>query len=233
MPLHVVACAHGTDDPAGRLLIDGLRAASAAEAGRRGLEVRVHEAYVDVQQPALDGVVAGLPAGEPAVVVPLLLSTGFHTQVDIRAAVDSRPGTKAAAAIGPDRRLAAVLAERLTAADIGDGDHVVLASAGTRVDRGIQEVAQVAGWLSEEIGRPVTLGFGAAAEPRIGAAVEAARAVPGCQRVLIASYLLAPGHFHSVLGRAGADAVTAPLLPSPIVAECVVDRLLEALNMTR
>lgn len=233
MPLHVVACAHGTDDPAGRLLIDGLRAGLAPEAGRRGLDVLVHEAYVDVQQPALDGVVAALPPGEPAVVVPLLLSTGFHTQVDIRTAVDSRPGTTAAAAIGPDRRLAAVLAERLAAADLAEGDCVVLASAGTRVERGTAEVEQMARWLSEEIGRPVALGFGAAAEPRIGAAVEAARSEPGCRRVLIASYLLAPGHFHSVLGRAGADAVTAPLLPSPSVAECVVDRLFEALNMTR
>ncbi|MFD1214732.1 sirohydrochlorin chelatase, partial [Arthrobacter sp. GCM10027362] len=112
-PLHVVACAHGTDDPVGRTLIDGLRRDVGAAAAARGLDVLVHEAYVDVQQPALDDVVAGLPAGEPAVVVPLLLSTGFHTRVDIRRAVQARPGTVAAQAIGPDRRLARVLAGRL------------------------------------------------------------------------------------------------------------------------
>jgi sirohydrochlorin ferrochelatase len=232
LPLHVVACAHGTDSPEGRRLIDSLRAGTAAAAAARGLDVVVHEAYVDVQQPALDAVVDALPAGRPAVVVPLLLSTGFHTQVDIAKAVEARPHTSAAAAIGPDRRLAALLAERLAETGVGEGDHIVLASAGTRMARGIEEAGQMAQWLAEETGRPVTLGFGAAAEPRTAAAVEAARAVPGCRRVVIASYLLAPGHFHTVLGRAGADAVTAPLLPSPVVAECVVDRLLEALNMT-
>ncbi|NKX55122.1 sirohydrochlorin chelatase [Arthrobacter mobilis] len=231
-PLHVVACAHGTDDPAGRALIDGLRLDVGAAAAARGLNVLIHEAYVDVQQPALDDVVAGLPPGEPAVVVPLLLSTGFHTRVDIRRAVEARPGTVAAEAIGPDRRLASVLAGRLADAGLGEGDHVVVASAGTRVARGVEEVRQTARWLAEEIGRPVTVGFGAAAQPPVPAAVEAARSLPGCRRVLIASYLLAPGYFHSVLTRAGADAVTAPLLPSPAIAECVTDRLLDATKMT-
>ncbi|MFD1214486.1 hypothetical protein ACFQ36_20870, partial [Arthrobacter sp. GCM10027362] len=62
--------------------------------------------------------------------------------------------------------------------------------------------------------------------------VGAARSRPGCRRVLIGSYLLAPGHFHSVLARAGADAVTAPLLPAPAIADCVTDRLLDVVDMT-
>ena len=39
-----------------------------------GPGAQVHEAYVDVQSPSLDEVVAALPPGEPAVIVPLLLS---------------------------------------------------------------------------------------------------------------------------------------------------------------
>lgn len=226
--MHVVACAHGTDDQDGRRAVDRLRAEVADLSRRRGIGARIHEAYVDVQGPALDDVLASLPAGEPAVVLPLLLSTGHHTRVDIRRAVDSRPGTLAAAPIGPDRRLAVVLAERLAQAGLDDGDRVVLASAGTRVARGIEEVVQMAAWLGEEIGRPVTAAFGAAAEPNVRDAVRDARAQDG-PRVVLASYLLAPGFFHTLLTRSGADAVTGPLLPSRLVAECAVDRLAEAL----
>jgi sirohydrochlorin ferrochelatase len=228
-PLHVVACAHGTDDPDGRRAVDCLRAEAADLSRRRGIDARFHEAYVDVQAPALDDVLASLPAGEPAVVLPLLLSTGHHTRVDIRRAVDSRPDTLAAAPIGPDRRLAVVLAERLAQAGLDDGDQVVLASAGTRVARGIEEVVQLAAWLGEEIGRPVTAAFGAAAEPNVRDAVRDARAQGG-RRVVLASYLLAPGFFHTLLTRSGADVVTGPLLPSGLVAECAVDRLAEALH---
>jgi len=230
--LHVVACAHGTDNARGRELINGLRADVGSALAADGLQAQIHEAYVDVQEPSLDEVVAGLPPGEPAVVVPLLLSTGFHTSVDIKQAVDGRPETRAARAIGPDRRLAEALARRLADVGLREGDHIVVASAGTRVEQGLEEVRQVADWLAAEAGRPVTVGFGAAAEPSVQAAVDAARSAPGCRRVLVAAYLLAPGYSHSQLARAGADAVTAPLLPDPVVAECVVDRLHEALNMT-
>ena len=71
--LHVIACAHGTHDAAGRDVIDGLRADLAALLAAEGPGAQVHEAYVDVQSPSLDEVVAALPPGEPAVTVPLLL----------------------------------------------------------------------------------------------------------------------------------------------------------------
>ncbi|QCU77135.1 sirohydrochlorin cobaltochelatase [Citricoccus sp. SGAir0253] len=227
--MHVLACAHGTDDPDGRRAVDRLRAEVADVCRRRGIDARVHEAYVDVQEPALEDVLASLPAGEPAVVLPLLLSTGYHTRVDIHRAIRSRPGTVAAAPLGPDRRLAAVLAERLAQAGLGDGDEVILASAGTRVARGVEEVLEMAARLGEEIGRPVTAAFGSAAEPNVRDAVRDARA-QGAPRVVIASYLLAPGFFHTLLTRAGADVVTGPLLPSRLVAECAVDRLEAALH---
>ena len=43
-------------------------------------------------------------------------------------------------------------------------------------------------------------------------------------RVVIAAYLLAPGFFHDQLQKAGADLVTAALLPSPVLAEIALDR---------
>jgi hypothetical protein len=42
--------------------------------------------------------------------------------------------------------------------------------------------------------------------------------------VVVAAYLLAPGHFAGRLAAAGADAVTAPLLPDDRVARVLLDR---------
>jgi hypothetical protein len=42
--------------------------------------------------------------------------------------------------------------------------------------------------------------------------------------VVVASYLLAPGHFHDKLAGAGADVVAAPLLPDARVAAVLLDR---------
>jgi hypothetical protein len=42
--------------------------------------------------------------------------------------------------------------------------------------------------------------------------------------VVVAAYLLAPGHFASRLADAGADAVTDPLLPDDRVAAVLLDR---------
>ena len=79
----MIACAHGTSSTQGAAEVNALRAAIAGL--RPGLDVR--EAYVDVQQPDLVDVVAGLPEGETAVVVPLLLCVGYHVKVDIARAV--------------------------------------------------------------------------------------------------------------------------------------------------
>jgi hypothetical protein len=48
--------------------------------------------------------------------------------------------------------------------------------------------------------------------------------------VVVAAYLLAPGHFHDKLAGAGADAVTAPLLPDERIAAVLLDRYDAALG---
>src|SRR4051794_38155090 len=109
----LVACAHGTRNPTGRRLIGEL--ALAARALRPGL--RTTAAFVDVQPPTVVDVVRDLAgAGTPAVVVPLLLSGGYHVHVDIAGAVAAHPSAVAAAPRGPDRRLVEVLHDRLLAA---------------------------------------------------------------------------------------------------------------------
>ena len=71
--------------------------------------------------------------------------------------------------------------------------------------------------------------YGASAKPSVPDAVACPRAASirggrGSGRVVIASYLLAPGFFHDQLAKAGADLVTEPLLPSPVLAEIALDR---------
>ncbi|MFJ6417310.1 sirohydrochlorin chelatase [Paeniglutamicibacter sp. NPDC091659] len=227
-PLHVVACAHGTDNPAGRRLVDGLREDLAAVLAADGIHARVHEAYVDVQEPRLEAVLASLPPGEEAIVAPLLLSEGFHTSVDIAEAVATRAPTRTAAPIGPDTHMAEVLAQRLVEAGHRPGDAVVLAAAGTRIEAGQRQAARMAEHLAGFMGQPVTVAYCSAATPSVPETVAAARAA-GASRVGVASFLLAPGFFHDRLARAGADYVAGALLPSVTIAKCVSGRLAEAL----
>ena len=48
--------------------------------------------------------------------------------------------------------------------------------------------------------------------------------------MVVAAYLLAPGHFHDKLQDAGADCVTAPLLPDERIAEVLLERYDAALT---
>ncbi|WP_324273232.1 sirohydrochlorin chelatase [Blastococcus brunescens] len=171
--------------------------------------------------------VAGLAAdGRPAVVVPLLLSGGYHVHVDIAGAVADAGSAVAARPLGPDPRLVAVLHDRLLEAGADPRDPltaVVLAAAGSSDVRAVADVEDTADLLQRSWAGPVTTGYGSAATPPVPDAVLAARR-GGAERVVVASYLLAPGHFHDKLGGAGADAVTAPLLPDDRIAAVLLDR---------
>jgi sirohydrochlorin ferrochelatase len=219
----LVACAHGTRNPTGRRLIAEL--ALAARRLRPGLETWA--AFVDVQPPTVADVVAELAeAGRRTVVVPLLLSGGYHVHVDIAQAVERHRTAVATRPLGPDPLLVGVLADRLVRAGADPADPstaVVLAAAGSSDLRAVADVEATAHLLQQSWAGPVTIGYGSAAQPTVPAAVGAARAA-GAARVVVAAYLLAPGHFHDRLAAAGADAVTAPLLPDDRVARVLLDR---------
>ncbi|SNR29104.1 sirohydrochlorin chelatase [Blastococcus mobilis] len=219
----LIACAHGTRNPTGRRLIAEL--ALAARTQRPGLITTA--AFVDVQPPTVGDVVAELSAtGRPAVVVPLLLSGGYHVHVDIAGAVAAAPGTVAARPLGPDPRLVEVLHDRLLQAGADPRDPltaVVLAAAGSSDPRAVADVGDTADLLQRSWAGAVTTGYGSAAQPPVPDAVAAARR-GGAERVVVAAYLLAPGHFYDKLAGAGADAVTAPLLPDERIAAVLLDR---------
>jgi len=216
----LIGCAHGTRDPAGRAVVRGLL--DDLRAARPGLDVRA--AFVDVQTPEIDEVVAGVPDGRTAVVVPLLLSAGFHVQVDIARAARQRADSIAAApTLGPDERLVGLFLDRLAEAGARPGDAVVLAPAGSSDARATAQATAMLTMLREAWSGPAVLGFAAAGAPLAPDAIAALRA-EGAERVIVASYLLAPGFFQERLRAAGADAVTEPLAPDPRLVELVLDR---------
>ncbi|MFY0408840.1 sirohydrochlorin chelatase [Solicola sp. PLA-1-18] len=201
----LVACAHGTRNPAGAGAVHDL--VGAVRAAAPSLDVR--EAFVDVQQPEVDDVVAGCQA--PAVVVPLLLAAGFHVHVDIARAIDGRDAVRTDP-LGCDPALMALLVDRLRAAGSRPGDAVVLAAAGSSDPRAKREVGRAAHLLGTMLGGPVRVGYVASGAPTVPQQVASLRAQWPQARVAVASYLLAPGIFWNRLFEAGADVVSDPLL---------------------
>lgn len=219
----LIACSHGTDDARGRAAV----ATIVADVARLAPDVDVREAFVDVQDPSLVDVAAATRAEEDVVIVPLLLSAGFHTYVDIAEAAESS-GATAAGALGPDDRLVDLLIERLHEAGARPDDAVILAAAGSSDARAIAAVETMLAQVRDRWAGGVTVAYGGV-EPRVPDVVAQVRAAaaPGT-RVVLAAYLLAPGFFLDRLHEAGADVVTAPLAPDARLAQIVLDRYREA-----
>jgi sirohydrochlorin ferrochelatase len=226
-PPVLVACAHGTADPEGQKAVHVLREQIAACLPG----VDVVEASVDVQNPSLVDVVGGLVAqGRHCVIVPLLLSAGFHVFHDVAEVAEASSGLAVAAgALGPDGALISLLAARLAEAGVDDDEPIVLAAAGSSDARAVADVEQVVSNLAGTRTGSVELGYLSAAEPRIEAVVDRRRAENPGRRVVLSTYLLAPGYFYDRLLKTGADVVTAPLAPDPDLGELAARRYRAAL----
>jgi sirohydrochlorin ferrochelatase len=229
----LLAISHGTASLAGQAAIQRLVDAVAD----RLPEVVVRLGHVDVQQPDVAASLNALPESQPVVIVPLLLSAGYHVRVDLKEQSAGHERVTISPALGPDPRLVEALLARLAPLGPTDDDTVVLAVAGSSDDRANEDCRTIGAMLGERLGRPVTVGFLAAAEPRLGEAVSRARAAAtdgASGRVLVANYLLAPGYFHDLAVRlADGSPVARPLLdddePAASLVELVVDRFRAAL----
>lgn len=221
-PPALVAISHGTDSVAGRAAVGALVAA-----------VRRHRpsargGFVDVLHPDVATVLRKLPPGRPAVIVPLLLSAGYHVRVDLaRAAGEADRAVRIAPALGPDDGLVRLLVRRLGEAGLQPDDAVVLAAAGSSDPSAVADCHDTGRRLAALLRRPVTVGFVSAAEPRLAEAVAAGRGAG--PRVVVATYLLAPGYFSTIVQACGADVVSAPLLagsgePPEELLRVVLDR---------
>lgn len=218
----LVAVAHGTADPRGiRVVHDLVR-----DMARLRPDLPVSLGFVDLLTPALPSLVRRVTTDtDDAVVVPLLLSSGYHVYVDVAAEARRYPGrVHAAAALGPDPLLVDILADRL--GDLSRVDHVVLAAAGSSDPRALDDCETTARLLSERVDRPVTVAYVSGAGDRLPPVLSR---TPG--RVAVATYLLAPGFFHNLVRRqSGGRAVTAPLAPDPRLATLALRRYEEVLT---
>lgn len=220
----LLAISHGTASAEGQAAVAGLVAAVAA----RLPEHTVRLGHVDVQQPDVAASLEAIPAEQDVVIVPLLLSAGYHVRVDLTKQSSGRDGVVIAPALGPDERLVDALLARLAPLDLAPADTVVLAVAGSSDERANDDCREIARRLSTRLDRDVSVGFLAAVEPRLGEAVSSARAAAS-GRVVVANYLLAPGYFHDLAVRLADGApVARPLLdddePAPALVDLVVDR---------
>ncbi len=110
MSATLLVAAHGTRSAAGIATIG--RLVEAVRAARPGLTVEV--GYLDVATPTLSEALDAV-AG-PVVVLPLLLSAGYHVLQDIPSLVAGRPGARVARHLGPDRLVLDAVHDRLVAA---------------------------------------------------------------------------------------------------------------------
>ncbi|GAA0505671.1 hypothetical protein Ade02nite_72020 [Paractinoplanes deccanensis] len=201
----LLAVAHGTRSPHGQSQIRDLVARVAAR--RPGLDVRL--AYVDVQAPKIADVV---PQVGDAVVVPLLLSAGYHVRVDIAEAVAGRP-IPVTRPLGPDDALLDSMVRRLPRG----ADAVVLAAAGSSDPDWRADIDALAARMGAHVG------YVAGHDPKVADVVAGLRE-RGARRIAIASYLLADGLFYRKLHQAGADWVTPPLCLDPVTTDLVLQR---------
>ncbi len=212
----LLAVAHGSRNPAAADVVKTL----ARQIRRLAPVLDVHVAFLGHAEPSLP---TGLGAAGPnSVIVPLLLSTGYHLAADINGAASSA-GARVASPLGPDELLLTVLTARLAEAGVPDATPVVLAAAGSSEPAAAAEVQEQASLLAERLGVPVVGAFATAALPTVPAAVAELRSRTG-KRVAVASYLLAPGHFQDQLHDTGADWVTEPLGGHPALAGLVIER---------
>jgi sirohydrochlorin ferrochelatase len=222
----LVTVAHGTRDEAGPPVV----AALVRRVARRLPGVEVVESYVELCEPSYSSVMAA--AQGPSVVVPLLLSSGYHVHHDLPETARRSPHPVALARpLGPHPLLAAAAAMQLRAAGARGTDAVVLVVAGSNDPAAGADAQAAARLLRLRWGAPVRVACLGGTGPRVPEVLAQLRA-EGHRRVAVSPYLLAPGHFATkavALARTqGAVAVADLLGPHPLTAEVVVRRHLEA-----
>jgi sirohydrochlorin ferrochelatase len=212
----LLAVAHGSRNPAATDVIRTL----ARQIRRLAPVLDVHVAFIGHAEPSLPSELDA--AGSNSVIVPLLLSTGYHLTADIEGAASSA-GARVAGPLGPDELLLTALTARLSEAGVPAGTPIVLAAAGSADPAAAADVRKQADLLADLLNVPVLAAFACAALPAVPEAVADLRERTGLP-VAVASYLLAPGHFQDQLHDSGADWVTEPLGGHPALAGLVIER---------
>lgn len=231
-PPALVVVAHGSRDPRAlstvRTLLDRVREQ------RPGLPV--HLGHIELNDPLLPDTLASLGTRE-AVLVPLLLSRGYHIKRDIpEMAAASQVRARVAGALGPHPLLVETLHARLVEAGwqtrmdeaTRRTSAIVLAAAGSRDPESKIDTNRTAQLLSERLGVPVVPAYATTAAPTVPDAVRAL-AANGRHRVAVASYFTAPGRFATESAEVAPWIASAPLGTHPAMAKLVLHRYDQAL----
>ncbi|MEU9667167.1 sirohydrochlorin chelatase [Streptomyces bobili] len=229
-PPALVVVAHGSRDPRAlstvSTLLDRVRDL------RPGLAVRL--GHIELNEPLLSDTLADLDAADTAdaVLVPLLLSRGYHVRRDIpEMAAAVRVRTRVAAPLGPHPLLVETLYTRLVEAGWRTrmteterrASAVVLAAAGSRDPDSAVDTGRTAQLLADRLGVPVLPAYASTAAPTVPAAVRALTA-RGRHRVAVASYFTAPGRFATESAQAAPWIAAAPLGTHEAMARLVLHR---------
>ncbi|MFE2427266.1 sirohydrochlorin chelatase [Streptomyces sp. NPDC059373] len=232
----LVAVAHGSRDPealrTAQALLDRIRAV------RPGLPVRL--GHIELNEPLLGDTLSGLRGD--VVLVPLLLSRGYHVKQDIPQALAGAPHLRGVVAgpLGPHPLLAEALHGRLAEAGwrasqgsgAGSGgaarSGVVLAAAGSRDPESARDTARTAALLRRRLGGiPVVPAF-ATAGPTVTDSVNALLG-RGRDLIAVASCFASPGRFATQTAAAAPWLAAAPLGAHPAMARLVLHRYDQAL----
>jgi sirohydrochlorin ferrochelatase len=253
----LVAVAHGSADPRAAAAIGALVPLVARRAADRGLSVPdLRVAYLGHAAPSVPRVMRAFGPDTQVTVLPLLLTAAYHSKTDIPRVL-ARAGTarlnlRYGAPLGPHPLLLRALERRLpeTALENRSETGVVLAAAGSSDPAANATIAGLAaqwqaarGWFGvrpayaspaaaggqDSTVSPAAAGGQGSTTP--GQAVtELLRA--GARRVVVASYLLAPGLFADRIRDAALAAGAAEVSPAlgavPEVADIILDRYQEA-----
>jgi sirohydrochlorin ferrochelatase len=229
----LLVAAHGTRSAAG---IATTRALVAALARARP-DVPVSLCFLDVAEPSLPDALDAAATCD-LVVVPLLLSAGYHVSTDIPDVVAGRAGVRVARHLGPDPAVVAAVADRLAqarsaerrstvGARCAERGGVVLAAIASSRPFGRAEVDEAARLLAARLAQPVpVLPLGADLEDAVAALPEPTD---------VAVYLLAEGGFLHALRAAmqGRGAVADPIGTHPGLVSLVWDRYDKAMGEVR
>jgi len=234
-----VAVAHGSSDPRAAAAIGDLVPLVAARAAARGRSVpELRIAYLGHAVPSLPQVMREFGPGERVTVLPLLLTAAYHSKTDIpRVLARAGAGMRITYGdpLGPHPLLLRALERRLpeaalqAPAEVG----VVLAAAGSGDPAANATIARLAArWQAGTGWFAVRPAYASAAGPDPATAVTGLLEA-GARRVVVASYLLAPGLFADRIRdaslAAGAVAVSPALLAWPPAAGGAVPEVADVL----
>ncbi|KOV95557.1 sirohydrochlorin chelatase [Streptomyces sp. NRRL B-3648] len=234
-PPALVLVAHGSRDPRALTTVRALMARV------RGLRpgLPVHLGHIELNEPLLPDTLAAL-GDTPAVLVPLLLSRGYHVKQDIpEMAGAARARTRLAAPLGPHPLLAEALHARLAEAGWPSGTDdtarrstaVVLAAAGSRDPDSAADTRRTARLLSARLGVPVLPAYASAATPTVATALRVL-AARGRHTVAVASCFTAPGRFAAQCAAEAPWIASAPLGAHDTMARLVLHRYDQSLGAT-